>query len=70
MYEILPEEYGEERDRIARMATDGRRVGAKKFDEATYFDDCVRTLKIYELERKAEMLTSRFKAETDEDVRR
>lgn len=70
LYEILPEEYGEERDRIARMETDGRRVGAKKFDEATYFDDCVRTLKIYELERKAEMLTSRFKAETDEDVRR
>ena len=30
----------------------------------------MRTLKIYELERKAEMLTSRFKAETDEDVRR
>ncbi len=70
LYEILPEEYGEERDRIARMETDGRRVGTKKFDEATYFDDCVRTLKIYELERKAEMLTSRFKAETDEDVRR
>lgn len=70
LYEILPEEYGEERDRIARMETDGRRDGAKKFDEAAYFDDCVRTLKIYELERKAEMLTSRFKAETDEDVRR
>lgn len=70
LYEILPEEYGEERDRIARMETDGRRDGAKKFDEAAYFDDCVRTLKIYELERKAEMLTSRFKAETDENVRR
>lgn len=70
LYELLPEEYVGELDKIAGMETDGRRDGVKKFDEAAYFEDCVRTLKIVELEKKAEMLTSRFKAETDESVRR
>lgn len=70
LYETLPEEYGEERDRIAGMETDGRVSGNKRFDEAVYFEDCVRTLKIAALEKRAEMLASRYRAETDETERR
>ena len=69
LYEILPEEYGEERDKIAEMETDGS-LGTKKFDEAAYFDDCVRTLKIAALECRAEMLTSRYKSENDDSEKR
>lgn len=70
LYEILPEECGKERDLIAGMETDGRREGVKKFDEEAYFYDCVKTLKILELDKKAEMLSARFTAETDDAVRR
>lgn len=70
LYEVLPEEYGAERDLIAGMETDGRREGVKKFDEKAYFYDCVKTLKIVELDKKADMLSARFTAETDDIARR
>lgn len=70
LYEVLPEEYGAERDLIAGMETDGRREGVKKFDEEAYFYDCVKTLKIVELDKKADMLSARFTAETDDVARR
>lgn len=70
LYEILPEEYGKERDYIAGMETDGRRDGVKKFDEEAYFYDCVKTLKMLALDKKADLLSSRFGAETDDEERR
>ena len=64
LYEVLPEEYSEERDRIAGMETNGS-MGAKGFEESAYFDDCVKTLRVAMIETRMKLLTSRLKEEND-----
>jgi len=70
LYELLDSSGTEERDLIAGMDTDERRDGKKKFDEMAYYLDCVKTVKVYDIEKKVEILTSRYKVEKDENVRR
>ncbi len=66
LYEILPEEYSDELSRIAGLETDEN----KKFDQAAYFFDCVRTVKKAKLDKDLEKLTVMFSSETDNDKRR
>ena len=41
----------------------------KKYDQALYFSDCIRTLYLYSIDKKLEELTNRFKMETDSGIR-
>ncbi|MBE7061064.1 MAG: DNA primase [Clostridiales bacterium] len=66
LYEELPDEYAEEISRIAGLETDEN----KTFDQATYFFDCVKTLKVDKLSKKIDRLTTLFSAETDSENRR
>ncbi len=66
LYELLGDAYPEDISRIA-----GLEAGDKKtFDQAEYFFDCVKTLKIATLSSKIEKLTQMFSAETDNEKRR
>ena len=65
LYEVFGEEYGGELSLIASMETDEN----KRFDEE-YFSDCVRTLRLAEIEKKTEKLNADYKNATDVDARR
>lgn len=66
LYELLSEACFDELSRIAGMETDEN----KKFDQATYFADCVKTLKLDAMGRELDRLTELFAAETDLSKRR
>ena len=55
-----------ELDLIAALQSDEQ----TKFDKELYYYDCLKTIKIYSLDKKLEILNSRFKEETDAEVRR
>ncbi len=66
LYEMISEEYAEEISRIAGMEAEEN----KTFDQATYFFDCVRTLKRDAIDKKISALSSMFAQETDMEKRR
>ena len=66
LYELLNEGCFDELSRIAGMETDEN----KKFDQATYFADCIKTLKLDAMGRELDRLTELFSAETDLSKRR
>ena len=66
LYELLPDEYNDELSRIAGLETDEN----KAFDQAAYFFDCVKTLKINKISKDLENLTAMFTKETDTEKRR
>ncbi len=66
LYTVLDEDMHKELDLIAGISSDEN----VKYDRETYFFDCLKTLKIYSLDKKLEILNSRFKTETDVDARR
>ena len=66
LYTVLDEDMRPELDLIAAFASDEN----VKYDRETYFFDCLKTLKVYSLDKKLEMLNSRFKTETDAEIRR
>ncbi|MBO4251814.1 MAG: DNA primase [Clostridia bacterium] len=66
LYSIFDEESYAELDIIARLSSDER----ARFDTETYYFDCLKTLKIYSLDQKLAILNSRFKSETDADIRK
>ena len=66
LYSIFDEDSYKELDAIAGLNAEED----VKFDRETYFFDCLKTLKVYSLDKKLEILNSRFKAETDADIRR
>ena len=66
LYELLSDEYKDELSRIAGLETDEN----KAFDQAAYFFDCVKTLKINKISRDLENLTAMFTKETDTEKRR
>ncbi len=66
LYELLSDEYKDELSRIAGLETDEN----KAFDQAAYFFDCVRTLKINKISKDLENLTAMFTKETDTEKRR
>ena len=55
-----------ELDLIAALQSDEQ----TKFDKELYYYDCLKTIKTYSLDKKLEILNSRFKEETDAEVRR
>ena len=66
LYELLGEEHAEEISRLAGMEAEEN----KAFDQATYFFDCVRTLKRDGFTVKLERLKSMFSAETELEKRK
>lgn len=66
LYTVLDEDMHAELDAIAGLSSDE----SVKFDRETYFFDCLKTLKVYSLDKKLEILNSRFKVETDSETRR
>ena len=66
LYELLGDEDSGELSRIAGMETEEN----KKYDQAVYFFDCIKTLKISTLTKKIDRLTRLFKDETDVEKRR
>ena len=66
LYTVLGDDMHAELDLIAGISSDED----VKYDRETYFFDCLKTLKTYSLDKKLEMLNSRFKAETDAEIRR
>ena len=66
LYETISEEFSDEISRIAGMEAEEN----KTFDQATYFFDCVRTLKREVIDKKITALSEMFKAETDTERRR
>lgn len=66
LYTVLDEDMHAELDAIAGISSDED----VKYDRETYFFDCLKTLKVYSLDKKLGMLNSRFKAETDGEIRR
>ncbi len=65
LYEILSEEFSDEISRIAGMETE-----EKRYDQATYFADCIKTLRVDRLNKEINRLTALFSSETDTDKRR
>ena len=65
LYTVLDGERNE-LDLIAALQSDEQ----TKFDKELYYYDCLKTIKIYSLDKKLEILNSRFKEETDAEVRR
>ncbi len=66
LYEILSEEYFGEIGLIAGLETEEN----KKLDQATYFFDCVKTIKLEKINRDTIKLTSLFEKETETEKRR
>ncbi|MBP5466515.1 MAG: DNA primase [Clostridia bacterium] len=66
LYSIFDEDSYKELDAIAGLNAEED----VKFDRETYFFDCLKTLKVYSLDKKLEILNARFKTETDADIRR
>ncbi len=65
LYEILSDEFSDEISRIAGMETE-----EKRYDQAVYFSDCVRTLRLDLLTKEINRLTALFSSETDTEKRR
>lgn len=65
LYEMLGEECSEELSKIAGLQTDER-----KFDEASYFNDCMIALKKNVITKQIEKLNKMFAEETDNSKRR
>ncbi len=66
LYELLSEDFNEEISRIAGLETEEN----KRFEEDTYFFDCVRTLKLENISREIERLSTLYNSETNTDTRR
>lgn len=66
LYELLEESDQEELSQIAEIETDEN----KSFDQGSYYNDCIKTLKIYTLNLKIDKLTELFKHERDLEKRR
>lgn len=66
LYESLTEDFAEEISRIAGLETEEN----KKYDQAIYFADCIRTLKTESLTKELNRLTALFASETDIEKRR
>ena len=66
LYEILNQEYFGEIGLIAGLETEEN----KKLDQATYFFDCVKAIKIEKINRDTARLTSLFEKETETEKRR
>ena len=66
LYEIFGEEFSEEVSRIAGMELEENNT----LDQATYFFDCVKTLKMHIITDKIENLSKMFATETDNEKRR
>lgn len=66
LYEILSEEYFGEIGLIAGLETEEN----KKLDQATYFFDCVKAIKLEKINRDTIKLTSLFEKETETEKRR
>ena len=66
LYEYLVEESSDELSKIAGLETDEN----KHFDQATYFADCIRTIKIESIAKETDRLTKLFSQETDTEKRR
>ena len=66
LYEEFNEDFKDEVSRIAGMESDEN----KNFDQATYFFDCVKTLKLHIITNKIENLSKMFSSETDNEKRR
>lgn len=66
LYEVFEDTDKEEISKIASLFTDDN----KDFDKAQYFIDCVRTLKLYDVEFQTERIVKLFKEETDTEKRR
>ncbi len=66
LYELVQ---GDEKDEVARIAGLETEEN-KRFDEATYFFDCVRILRTEKINREIERVTKLFGEETDTETRR
>ncbi|MBE7083860.1 MAG: DNA primase [Clostridiales bacterium] len=66
LYEVFNEDFSEEVSRIAGMELEENNT----LDQATYFFDCVKTLKLHIITEKIEKLSKMFSLETDNDKRR
>ena len=65
LYELMPEEK-DELSLIAEMETDEN----KRFDRALYFNDCVKIIKEYNIDKMINALTEEFKKQTDSALRK
>ena len=66
VYDLFGDQYAQEISRMAGLEIDDN----KNFDQAVYFFDCVKTLKLDMLNREIERLTALFQQESDNDKRR
>ncbi len=66
LYEVTAESERDEVSRIAGLQTDER----KRFDEVTYFDDCLRVLRTEKINREIDRVSKLFSCETDVEKRR
>ena len=66
LYEILSQEYADEIALIAGLETEDN----KKLNQATYFFDCVRAIKLEKINRDTIRLTSLFEKEVETEKRR
>lgn len=64
LYERFGDEYGAELSFLAAMETDSR----QNYNE-TYYADCVKTLKLAAIEKKIQILSSRFSSEKEREIR-
>ncbi len=65
LYELLSDEFTDEISRIAGMETE-----EKRYDQAVYFADCIKALRLDKLTKEINRLTAMFSAETDTEKRR
>ncbi len=61
LYELLEEKDQEELSRIAELESDEN----KEFDQGSYYNDCIRTLRVQTLNKRIERLTALFSKESD-----
>ncbi|MBE5737492.1 MAG: DNA primase [Clostridiales bacterium] len=66
LYETLSQEFSQEIAKIAGLETEEN----KKFDQATYFFDCINTVKKEKLDKDIDRLTTLFEAESDNQKRK
>ncbi len=66
LYEVIDDEHKEELSKIAGLEVDEN----KDFDQAKYFFDCIRTLKVDLLDKRISELQRLYKNETDIERRR
>ncbi len=66
LYEELEGEEHFELSKIAGLETDDN----KRFDQALYFEDCIKTLKAFTIGKNIEILTAQFKKTDDVELRK